>query len=84
MSKTYKRKIKLVWTPEVAAGNEYDRNIKVNTGTWVGKTRIECTGELSMSCTKTLIRNLRRALKETAAQVIAHAQRQVDEAEGPL
>lgn len=78
MSKQYLRKVDLCWTPEVTVS---DQTIKLKTGSWAGATKFECTGELSVYCAASLVKKLRRALRQIRDSETARLAQVVNDAD---
>lgn len=80
---TYTRKVKLDWCPKIEAIPGIQK-IRVATGSFMGTTRFECAGELSIYCAVQLVRDVRRALRKIRDEETAKLATAVTEAEGGL
>lgn len=81
MAKNRTRKVHMQWSPSVSVSGQ---SIKVESGSWAGKTRYECGGELDIWCAAYLVRELRRALRKIRDEEYSKLNGQVNRAEGEL
>jgi len=58
---TYRRNVELNFSPVVEV---LGQSITITTGSYMGKTRYECKGELSLYCAQRLVVELRKALRQ--------------------
>lgn len=83
MRKIYPRNVKATFCPKVTCST-YSQRVVVTTGGWQGKQAYNIAADMSIETARTLILDLRKALREIRDETIKRVQGAVSEAEKPL